>query len=179
MKITYSTTRNEHYLIYLLFELILVSIVTFLISGFILFYLLGKTDSKTTSNYLDFLFDNPAIYAALCLIPTIISCFFILYYKNRHYIVGFAFDDELKQLTICYRKLMRRRNQEASFPYGEVAFKKFKEKSFLFTQPYEGFSVITREKHTFDFVLNNFIWEKQPLDKKAFIEAIKRAGDFL
>lgn len=171
---TVSKTRKENYLGYLLFELVMVFALTFVATGVIVFYLTGKSDlrkydHKITGNKLETLTDNPLLFAAICLVPALIALSFVVYYRNRNYIVGYQFDAERSELSLLVRNLTSKGLQTILIPYASVAVRKFTERKILFNARYQGIRITFSGKH-YDFVTNNFIWETQPRERIAFVQ---------
>lgn len=170
-----SRTKNENYLGYLIVECIMVAVITFIGVGFALFFGSGKSDNRTGGHLLEYLFDHPLLFGFLCITPAIIGISFLLYFRSRNYIVGFFFDDQMSELTIKYRGILSRNVAELKIPYAEMKVQDFNERKILFNQTYKGKRVrLANNQKAFDFVTNNFIWEKQPRERVFFLEQINR-----
>lgn len=170
-----SKTKNENYLSYLILEIIMVTVITFLGVAFVVFYFTGKSDTKTKTTYLMYLLDNPMIYGFICLLPALLAIIILLYLRNRNYIIGYQFEDSSKTLHLKYRGLLNKLSKDISIPYNEISTKDFSEKKFLFNQTYKGKSIIIKEINLkIDFVTNNFIWENQPREKVFFLQELQR-----
>lgn len=170
-----SRTKNENYLAYLVFEIIMVGAITFIGTALIVFYGLGKSDSRGNTNRLDYLFDHPVVFAAICLVPTFIALGCLLYFRNRNYIVGYHFDHHNKLLTLEYRGLRKKSLRTVEVPFGAFYALPFQERKVLSNQPAKGKSIMIGDKNLqLDFVTNNFIWEQQPREKLGFLEELGR-----
>lgn len=170
-----SKTTKENYLAYLIFEIIMVTIITFLAVAFSLFYITGKTDSRQNSNTLGYLFEHPWIYGLICFLPALLAVAVLLIFRNRNYIIAYAFDDVSNTLKLKYRGLINKNLIVLSIPYDELQIKDFNEKKFLFNQTYKGKSIVLKNPPiTVDFVTNNFIWEEQPRERIHFIQELVR-----
>ncbi len=170
-----SKTKNENYFAYLIFEIIIISVITFVGAGIVVFYLTGKVDTRTKTNYLAFLFENAFIFGLICLLPAVVAVIILLYFRNRNYIIAFQFDDPSKSLLLQYRSLRNKVPIEICIPYNEVNTIDFNEKKFLFNQTYKGKSFcIPGKSLKLDFVTNNFIWEEQPREKTFFLQELVR-----
>jgi hypothetical protein len=177
---TTSKTKNENYLGYLILEIIMVSIITFMGVAFFLFYFIGRIDSRHDSRNLQYLFDNPWIYGFICFLPALLAVALLLNFRNRNYIIGYHFDDESHTLVLKYRGLVNKALKDISVPYREINTKDFSEKKFMFNQTYKGKSIVMKnEKLTLDFVTNNFIWEEQPRERIHFIQELERIKNYL
>lgn len=170
-----SRTKNENYLAYLFLEIIMVGVITFIGTALIVFYGLGKSDSRGNGHKLDYLFDNPLVFGAICLVPTFIAVGFLLYFRNRNYIVGYHFDHHHQLLTLAYRGLRKKSLRTIDVPFGAFYTQPFRERKILTNQPAKGTSIILKENQLqLDFVTNNFIWEQQPREKMGFLEEVGR-----
>lgn len=172
---TTSKTKNESYFGYLILEIIMVAIITFLGVAFAVFYLTGKSDTRRKTNNLEYLFDNPIIFGLICILPALLAVALLIYFRNRNYIIGYQFNDLTNTLILKYRRLVNKVAQEISIPYTEIHLKEFNERKFLFNQTYKGKSFRIKEnKLKLDFVTNNFIWEDQPREKIHFLHELER-----
>lgn len=170
-----SKTQNENYFGYLILEIIMVTVITFLGVAFIVFYGLGRADTRSKSNHLEYLFDHPFIFGLICLLPAILAVASLLYFRNRNYIIAYLFDDESAQLTLKYRGIINKSAKLICIPYDKIRTKEFSEKKLLFNQTYKGKRVfIDHMNLKLDFVSNNFIWEEQPKEKVAFLQELER-----
>lgn len=173
-----SKTKNENYLGYLTLEIIMVTVVTFLGSAFIVFYVLGKSDSRRKTQNLEYLFNHPYIFGFICILPALLAIGFLLYFRNRNYIVGYLFNQTSKQLVISYRKILTKTKYTINLTYDEIEIKDFNEKKILFNQAYKGKRIIdTVTDLNLDFVVNNFIWEEQAREKIHFLREINRISN--
>lgn len=174
-KMTISKTQSENYLGYLILEIIMVMVITFLGVAFIVFYALGRADSKGKSHFLEYLFDHPLIFGVICILPAIVAVASLLYFRNRNYIVGYLFDDESAQLTLKYRGILNKSAKLICIPYEKLRTKQFSERKLLFNQTYKGKRIFMNHMNlNLDFVSNNFIWEEQPREKISFLEELER-----
>ncbi|MES2556110.1 MAG: hypothetical protein V4604_08165 [Bacteroidota bacterium] len=172
-----SRTKNENYLAYLLLEIIMVGVITFVGMAIIVFYSLGKSDNRRNTDRLEYLFDNPVVFGALCLIPTLIAVGFLLVVRNRNYIVGYQFDHENKLLTLQYRGLRKKSLRTTEVAFNAFYSQPFRERKVLTNQPSKGTSIILKDQNLqLDFVVNNFIWEQQPRERVGFLEELGRVG---
>lgn len=172
---TTSKTKNENYLAYLILEILMVAVITFLGVAILVFYTTGKSDTRSKTQKLEYLFDNPLIFASICILPTLLAVAALLYFRNRNYIVAYLFDDNLDHLLLKYRGLVNKTSKDISIPYEEVWSRDFSERKFLFNQTYMGKRVIIeRQDLKLDFVTNNFIWEEQPREKIHFLKELER-----
>ena len=172
-KTIYSNTKNENYFSYLLMEIIMVSILTFIAGGLFIFYILGRLDNNNSSNYLEYLFNNPGIYALLCLIPCCIAIAMLLYFRNRKYIIGFLFNEQKKILEITYRGLLKNSIAKIELPYPEIKVINFKDFKVIFNSQYKGKRIhCLKEDIYLDFIVNNFIWEEHPKEKHLFLASL-------
>lgn len=170
-----SRTKNENYLGYLILEIIMVAVITFLGTAFLVFYLAGRSDNRNKTHRLEYLFDHPAIFGLICIAPAILAIGSVLYFRNRNYIVGYAFDDDTKILKISYRGVLSKTIKQVTLPYEKLETVPFSEKKVLFNQAYKGIRILMKEQELkLDFVTNNFIWEKQPRERVYFLEELKR-----
>ena len=170
-----SKTKNENYLAYLFLEIIVVGVITFIGTGFILFYTIAKTDTSGNTRRLQYLFDNPLVFGAICLAPTLIAVGFLLHVRNRNYIVGYLFDTQNKLLRLEYRGLRKKSLTTIEVALNAFSSKSFQERKVLTNQPYKGRSILIADsKLQLDFVVNNFIWEEQPREKVFFLEELER-----
>ena len=169
-----SHTNNENYMSYLVMEIFIVAIITFISTAIIIFYTGLRSDVRRDTTNLESLLNNPFFFMAVCLIPAIIAIIALLYFRNRNYIVGYLFDDDKKTLTIEYRSL-RKKLKRISIEYQNLTIKKFQEKKILVNQTYKGSRIVTSNNQLkLDFITNNFIWEKQTRDKVNFVDELKR-----
>lgn len=172
-KTIYSNTKNENYFSYLLMEVIVIAALTFIASGLLIFYILGRLDSNKGSNYLEILFNNPGLYALLCLIPCCIAIAMLLYFRNRKYIVGFLFDKQNQILEITYRGLLKSSISKIDLPYSEIKVINFKDFKVIFNEQYKGKRIHCLKKDIYlDFIINNFIWEEHPKEKNLFLTSL-------
>jgi len=177
---TSSKTKHENYLGYLILEIIMVTIITFIGVAFVVFYFIGKIDSKQNSRNLQYLFDNPWMYGFICFLPALLAVALLLVFRNRNYIIGYHFDDESNMLVLKYRGLANKALKDISVPYREINTKDFSEKKFLFNQTYKGKSIVMKNANlTLDFVTNNFIWEDQPRERIHFMQELERIKNYL
>lgn len=175
-----SRTKNENYFGYLILELIMVSVVTFLGTAIIVFYSLGRSDARGKTNHLESTFGNPWIFSIICVTPALIGVCSLLYFRNRNYITGYLFDDSNSTLTLSYRGINNKVNREIQLNYTDIYTQQFSEKKFLFNQAYKGTRIVLEDKKlALDFVTNNFIWEKQPREKVHFLEELYRIESLL
>ena len=172
---TRSKTKNENYLGYLILEIIMVTVITFMGVAFVVFYATGKSDSRSKTQNLKSLFDNPFVFGIICTLPALLAVGSLLFFRNRNYIVGYLFDDHSNQLLLEYRGILTKGSKEIRIPYDEICTKDFNERKILFNQTYKGKSVIIEgKKLKLDFVTNNFIWEDQPREKVHFLKELER-----
>ena len=172
---TSSKTKDENYLAYLIMEIIMAAVITFIGTALVVFYITGKSDVRKKTDQLEYLFDNPLIYGAICILPALLAVTSLLYFRNRNYIVGYQFDDDSNTLFLKYRGLVNKVSKDIAIPYNEVRTKDFSERKVLFNQTYKGKSVLIEgNKLKLDFVTNNFIWEEQPREKIRFLEELAR-----
>lgn len=177
MPLVKSKTQNENYLSYLVFELLMVATITFVAVGLIIFYMAGKSDSRSGEHKVESLFDNPAYFALLCLIPVTISVALLIRFRNRNYIVGFEFDHEKRHLLLRYRVLLSRSLEEITVSFDEFECMELKELKFMFNEAYRGTTILVKSDNLrLDFISNNFIWETQPREKRLFFEELKKIG---
>lgn len=175
-----SKTKNENYLGYLILEIIMVTIITFMGVAFVVFYFTGRIDSRHDSRNLQYLFDNPWMYGFICFLPALLAVVLLLVFRNRNYIIGYYFDDESNMLVLKYRGLVNKALKDISVPYSDVNTKDFSEKKFLFNQTYKGKSIVMKNANlTLDFVTNNFIWEDQPRERIHFMHELERIKTYL
>src|SRR5690606_29791766 len=97
-----SITKNNNYIMYIIFEIVLTSIVTFLGIGLFIFFLLIR--SKSTETLLNLL-ENPLLFALIILIPVLLGTLFIFYKRSRNYIVGYEFNSDKNNIALSYRTL--------------------------------------------------------------------------
>lgn len=168
-----SKSRNDNFIIYLIFEIIMVAVVTFIAIGFLTFYIFGRLDSRGNSNFLERLFETPLLFGSICIVPAVFGVLCILYLRSRNYIVAYSFNDAENFLKLEYRGVIKKETKEIEIDYSNLIVKGFKERKVLFNQSYKGISFDIGERKTIDFVSNNFIWEKQPRERKAFMQQIK------
>lgn len=177
-KVITSRTKNENYLGYLIFEIIFVGAITFIGTGLLVFNGLGRSDVRNDHKNLDDLFENPLLFALICLIPAAIGVGSVLYFRNRNYIIGYLFDDTSKQLTVQHRGILSKKINQISIPFEEIESNDFSERKIFVNQTYKGKSIRKKgEKIKLDFVTNNFIWEKQPREKLYFLEELARMNN--
>ena len=170
-----SKTKNENYFGYLILEIIMVSVVTFLGTAIIVFYSMGKSDARAKTHNLESTFGNPLIFSIICFTPVVIAVFSLLYFRNRNYIVGYSFDDIHSKLTLTHRGILNKVNHEIQINYHDIVTQQFSERKILFNQAFKGVRIhIENKKPVLDFVTNNFIWEEQPREKIHFIEELNR-----
>ena len=172
-----SRTKNENYISYLVLELLLSFLITFLGVAIIVFYIVGRMDSRRDTQQLETLFDTPFLYVSVCTIPALIAVAFLLYFRNRNFIVGYHFDEENKVLNLLVRGLRKSSVRPVSVPFRDISVHNLRERKFLFNARYEGLTltVVDTIVTKYDFVSNNFIWENQIRERVHFInEARKR-----
>ncbi|HLP56621.1 MAG TPA: hypothetical protein VK151_16410 [Fluviicola sp.] len=168
-----SRTKNENYLAYLFFEILMVGVITFIGTALIVFYSTGRSDTRHDTRKLDYLFDNPFVFGIICLIPALIAVAFLLYFRNRNYIVGYRFDHQNKLLMLEYRGLRKKSLSTIEVGFDHFSIKPFTERKIFANQPLKGTSIMVADKNLqLDFVTNNFIWEKQPRERVAFLEEL-------
>lgn len=172
---TESKTKHDNYIGYLILELLLTGIFTFLVTALGIFYGSLKSDVKNDSDHLLDLLGDPLSYSLICLIPTLVAIVFLLSYRNVNYIIGFEFNEPEQFLTLRYRRLFRKDNNDIQIPYSEISTIPLKEKKFFFNFSNKGkrFSV-PNSILKLDFVTNNFIWEYQPRSRVYFLEELER-----
>jgi|SRR5690554_950540 len=169
--VIFSKTRDENYLAYLFIELILVFVITSVGTGLLIFFSVGRADSQRNTNNIEFLFENPFIYVLICLTAAIIAMGLILHFRNRNYIVGYAFNNETLSLRLSYRGLLKKDIKSIEIPYSELLWKDLKERNFLFNQVNRGKRIKHKNQSLYlDFISNNFIWEKQVRQKYIFFK---------
>lgn len=167
-----SHSRTENFLVYLLMEILMAAIITFLGTAIIVFYGVGKSDTRRNTQNLESLFDSPIIYLLICVIPAIIVVITLLYFRNRNYIVGYLFDNDKRILLLEYRGL-RKKLMKVSYHFDEIIITPFQEKKIIMNQPSKGLSILLRKDQlSLDFISNNFIWEKQPREVANFLREI-------
>jgi len=166
-----SRTYKENYISYLAFEIALTFVLTFVAAGIVVFYSAGKSDARHHGHQLDYFSDNFPVYAFLCAAPALIAVAVILRNRNRNYIVGYAFDDNRKELSLLVRKLKAASLRTLTVGYTELKTEAFTEKKVFFNERYHGLSLVT-SSGKLDLVRNNFIWEKQPRERIAFLDKI-------
>ncbi len=174
-KVIASRTKNENYLGYLIFEIIFVGAITFIGTGLLVFNGLGRSDVRNDHKNLDDLFENPLLFALICLLPALLAVGSLLYYRNRNYIVAYLFDEATKKLTLQHRGILSKKINQISIPFEEIESNDFSERKIFVNQTYKGKSIQKKgENPKLDFVTNNFIWEKQPREKLYFLEELDR-----
>ncbi|MFN8863748.1 MAG: hypothetical protein ACK500_08870 [Flavobacteriales bacterium] len=174
MDIRSSATKNENYLAYLLIEIILVIVLTTAVTGLAILFVLGKMDVRMNTQRLDYFLTNPLVYGLVCFAVSLVAVAFLLYYRNRKYIVGYSFDDANSCLVVEYRTLWNKSASEVRLPYVTLTVTHFEEKKMLFNQVYEGKRLSTTGQDLrLDFVTNNFIWEEQRKDRIDFLERLE------
>ena len=178
--LTTSKTKNENYLCYLILEIIMVTIITFIGVAFVVFYFLARSDSRHDSKNLQYLFDNPWMYGLICSLPALLAVALLLIFRNRNYIIGYHFDDESNTLVLKYRGLVNKSLKDTNVPYRAINIQDFSEKKFLFNQTYKGKSIVMKNANlTLDFVTNNFIWEDQHRERIHFLHELERIKNYL
>lgn len=170
-----SKTRGENYVSYLLIELILLFVITFIGTGLIVFYGLLFVNPSGGGLSLKNIFDNPLIYTGICVAPALVTLFFALHSRNRSYIVGFRFDDEREELELMIRNLRASSLHTVRVPYTSIFSQRFAERRILFNARYQGIRLFVG-RNRYDFVANNFIWETQPRERIAFTEQLEQIG---
>ena len=166
-------TKNENFLHYLIMEIIMVAVVTFIGVAFMIFYFSGRSDNRTNTNKLQYLFDHPFIFFLLCFLPVVVGVSFLLYFRNRNYIVGYLFDHDKKLLSLLYRKISNKHLYTMDISFQDVLISDFNERKILFNQTYKGKTLKTQgTNQQLDFVTNNFIWEEDPRKKMDFLEEL-------
>jgi hypothetical protein len=172
---TESKTKNDNYIGYLILELLLTGIFTFLVTALGIFYGSMKSDVRHNSDHLLELLRAPINYGLICLVPSLIAAGFLLYYRNANYIIGFEFNESEQLLTLRYRRLFRKTTSDIQIPYSNLSISNLKEKKFYFNIASKGkrFAVPNSELKL-DFVTNNFIWEYQPRSRVFFLEELER-----
>lgn len=169
-----SQTQNENYISYLMMELIMAAVLTFIGAGLIIFYVAGKSETRSDSGILKYLFDNPFYLILLCLVPVIIAIGTLLYFRNRNYIIGYKFDYDNGKLAIEYRGLGKKIYSE-EIDFENLLVSKFHELKILMNQRYRGVRIKQVDKPLkLDFVSNNFIWEKQIRKKIEFLRELEQ-----
>jgi hypothetical protein len=130
-----------------------------------------QLDSKTKSNNLILMFDNPFLFALFLLIPISIFNLILIHKRKKNHIVGYFFEDELKILRLNYRTLNSNELINIEIPYNELNAEAFIETKILFNLPYKGIKIKTKNLELL-FISNNFIWEEHTLEKKYFLQRI-------
>ncbi|MFM2228539.1 MAG: hypothetical protein RL664_1882 [Bacteroidota bacterium] len=172
---TESKTKNDNYIGYLILELLLTGIFTFLVTALGIFYGSLKSDVKNDSDLLLDLLGDPLSYTLICLVPSLVAILFLLFYRNVNYIIGFEFNESEQFLTLRYRRLFRKETNDIQIPYFKISTIPLKEKKIFFNFSNKGmrFSV-PNSTLKLDFVSNNFIWEYQPRSRVYFLEELER-----
>src|SRR5690554_2538234 len=134
--VIFSKTRDENYLAYLFIELILVFVITSVGTGLLIFFSVGRADSQRNTNNIEFLFENPFIYVLICLTAAIIAMGLILHFRNRNYIVGYAFNNETLSLRLSYRGLLKKDIKSIEIPYSELLWRSEEHTSELQSRPH-------------------------------------------
>jgi hypothetical protein len=165
--LNYASNYKENYLIYLIFEILLVGLTTAIMLVCFIFYITLKADTDTGSRSSDYLFSHPLLYSALCILPALASVLFIGVFRKRNYIVGWKIDNY--EIQIAIRGLRRSNIETVILNQSDVRISKFEDQGFLIVPKYKGYRLKDSiSMRTFDFVVNNFIWEKQIRDRVSF-----------
>lgn len=159
-----SKTNKENYITYLIFEIFMVALATGLLVGCTLFYLLGRSESKNNNNHaLSYLLTNFWVYFIICVVPAVLSALFVVYYRRRSYIVGIKADVE--NIFLQVRGLSSNSLDTIVINRSDAKITKFEDPAFLIVPRYKGYRIIELSSgRKFEFVSNNFIWEKQIKD---------------
>lgn len=149
-------------------------VITSIGTGFLIFYILMKS-SKRNKDLIVYFFESPLLYGVLMAIPGLIALTIVLINRNRKFIIGFEFDDNLRVLKLLVRKLKKTKIQTVELNYDSISVKEFMEKKYIVNQQYKGVSISSElQSEKYDFVSNNFIWEMQPREKIYFLEEIEK-----
>lgn len=173
---TSSRTKSENYINYLIFEVFLSFLITFLGVAIIVFYFAGRSDNRRDTQNLETLFDSPFLYISICAIPALIAVTFLLYFRNRNFIVGYQFDEKKRVLSLLIRGLKKSSLRTVDVDFKNVSVHDLRERKFLFNARYEGLTltVVDTKSIKYDFVANNFIWEEQIRERVYFLKEAKR-----
>lgn len=171
-----SCYSESNFFRFLLMEMLMTSLVSFLGFGLLIFYFLMNLESKAGNESLTSLLNNPALFALVIIIPVAVLNLIMIHKRKRNYIVGFFFENELGILKLKYRILNSNKCTEIEIPFEEICADSFYDKKFFFNQAYKGVR-IKKDNLDLDFVSNNFIWEEDIRAKKYFLTRIKELID--
>ena len=158
-----SKTYRENYFSYLIFEILIVSLATGLLVGCLIFYSLGQSESRWGADNLSFLLSNFWILILISAIPALLSGLVVVYFRRRSYIVGFKADVE--NIILQVRGLSSKSMDTIVIKRSDARITKFEDPAFLIVPRYKGYRIMEQSSgRKFEFVSNNFIWEKQIKD---------------
>jgi len=170
-----SKTYRENYISYLMFEIFMVAITTGIMIACIVFYIAAASigrRGKGNPFLINFLVDNGWVYLLLCVIPALISLIFVLFYLRRKYIVGFKADEEYIHMQV--RGLSIKSLKEVTIKRSDSKISKFEDHAFLIVPRYKGYRIFDQSSgRKFEYVSNNFIWEKQIKDNILILKLLE------
>jgi hypothetical protein len=141
----------------------MVAVTTGVMLACTIFYLVSQS-ARRTDVLINLLFNNPWSYFLVCLIPAILSALFVVFFRRRNYIVGFKLDEDYIYLQV--RGLSFKSFENVTIKRSDAKITKFEDPSFLIVPRYKGYKIYDQSSvRKFEFVSNNFIWEKQIKDK--------------
>jgi len=166
-----SKTYKESYISYLMFEIFMVAITTGIMIACFVFYA-GVNSAKRGPGLIDFLINDGSIYLIISVIPAFISVIFVLFYRRRNYIVGFKVDEEYIHMQV--RGLSTKSLKEITIKRSDSKISKFEDPAFLIVPRYKGYRIIDQSTgRKFEYVSNNFIWEKQIKDNILILKMLE------
>lgn len=167
-----SKTYNENYFSYLIFEILMVSLATGLLVGCLIFYSLGRSESRWGADNLSFLLSNFWILILKCAVPALLSALVVVFNRKRNYIVGWKSEKDSVHLII--RGLSKSSIETVVFSKTDAEIRKFEDQAFLIIPRYKGYRIIDKTSgRKFEYVSNNFIWEKQIKDNILILKLLE------
>ena len=134
------------------------SILTFVFSYLVIFYISLKSEVKYDNNSLTFLLGNPSIYIYMCLVISLLANF-IVYLNNCKNISirEFIFFDKIGVLTIRYKKGYSNRNCYIELSENTVNFDRVYKSGFL-GENNKTLNIFSNGYQIFSLNLDDFVW---------------------
>lgn len=150
-----------------IFEHIILTLLSFLGSFLFIFYVFGKSESKASlrgfDNYqpLTYLLENENSYYLICMIITLIANFFILFKKSKNIaIYKIEFNDFESLLKIDFKKRYSDKINQFKIKYDEINYSLGKRELFPSSNELNYIKLYHFEKFVGEIHLGDLLWDK-------------------
>jgi len=160
-----SKARYDSFIGYMVFELIGTMLLTTIVTLAIVALLLVITSERNADGEVVAKELSVLTWQLIVFLPMLISLVLVIYYRSKKYVVGFAARGDTLELLV--RNLRKASIEKVSIAKSELVVEEFDIKGFWLVSGQKG-TRLSVAKTNYNFITNNFIWEEQSRERKAF-----------